>query len=125
MALAPSTATGGHRTAAWSDSGLQSWSYAAFLAVHALHPELLCWVHRHVCRCRADHAEAEVKALQKQIKEMHAKAQSSTKELDVLNELNRSLITNQQAYKDKLTSLAAASAEKDRNIVVRTVLHGL
>jgi hypothetical protein len=71
------------------------------------------------CLCRAQAAEVEVKALQKQMRDLQLRMQRGKKELEVLNELNRGLIANQQAYKDKVARLEEGAAEKDATIAVR------
>lgn len=68
--------------------------------------------------CRAAHAEAEAKNLQRQLKEMSSRMESNKKELGVLNELNRGLMNNQAVYKDKLSALEATHKEKDSTIAV-------
>lgn len=69
--------------------------------------------------CRAARAKAEVKALQRQLKELSSRTESTKKELGVLNELNRGLMNNQAVYKDKLSALEATDKEKDSTIAVR------
>lgn len=69
--------------------------------------------------CRAAQAEAESKTLQRQLKEAGTRMVGATKELGVLNELNRGLINNQAVFKDKLSALEAAQKEKDSTITVR------
>lgn len=76
-------------------------------------------VHQKWLWCRAAHAEAETKSLQRQLKEMGARMASSTKELGVLNELNRGLMDNQAVYKEKLAAEEATHKEKDSTISVR------
>lgn len=48
--------------------------------------------------------------------------QASRKELDVLTELNKGLISNQQTYKDMVAGLQTEVKEKDATIMVRA--HG-
>jgi chromosome segregation ATPase len=69
-------------------------------------------------RFRVSRAEGELRALQRQLKEMSSRMESSKKEIGVLNELNRGLMNNQAVYKDKLSVLEATHKEKDSTIAV-------
>lgn len=70
-------------------------------------------------QCRAQRVEAELKALQRQLKEVSGHVDNHKKEIGVLNELNRGLMSNQSVYKDKLSELEATHKEKDSTIAVR------
>eukprot|EP00892_Ulva_mutabilis_P010722 jgi/Ulvmu1/8021/UM004_0258.1 len=65
---------------------------------------------------RAAKAEGDAKALQKSVGEMTVHKKAARKELDVLTELNRSLISNQQTYKDMVAALQGQVKEKDASI---------
>lgn len=68
--------------------------------------------------CSAGKAENEARALQKSVVDLTAQKQASRKELDVLTELNRGLISNQQTYKDMVTALQSDVQKKDAIIAV-------
>lgn len=68
--------------------------------------------------CRAGKAEGEARALQKAVGELTEHKKVSLKELDVLTELNRGLISNQQTFKDMVAALRTEVNEKDATIMV-------
>lgn len=72
--------------------------------------------------CRSAKAEAEARSLQKTVSEITEQRQASQKELDVLTELNRGLISNQQTYKDMVSALQAEGKEQNATILVKRPL---
>lgn len=68
--------------------------------------------------CSAGKAEAEARTLQRAVSEMTAHKQASRKELDVLTELNKGLISNQQTYKDMVAGLQSEVKQRDATITV-------
>lgn len=88
-----------------------------------------CMLMRAVCRlqragltagrvCSAEAAEAQSQSRQKQVGALEGRLKAVEKEHGVLSELNRSLISNQQAWKDKVAAAEQHSAGKDAEVKV-------
>ena len=67
--------------------------------------------------CRVQHAEAQVQGAHKAAKkEFEGKLQEARKECDTLSALNKSLISNQKAWREKVTELQQACSTRDGTI---------
>ena len=75
-----------------------------------------------ICACSAEAAEAQSQSRQKQANALEGKLKAVQREHGVFSELNRSLIANQQAWKDKVAAAEKRTAEVETEAKVRRLL---